>query len=514
MVSEEMKRLCRLSPIPEGEQGQEQGIGPFIAVEHLTGRFGAMYEKVRSLVDYKDYHIIRRSAIRRILNRQLYLERSSQSIGVALLRDLVSSGYLPNNRVPESKALVLLQLIHKWTFLGSAGLATPLSLDFAAIEIERFLYPDPLTELVVSSLFFAVAPFVVYQNAEVRDQTLITYAACRRSFLAEDQAGLLYALLVHSTPELARFDISEVALSAMVPQVFTALRKVDKITTDPLVWKVSTRLKNHALYHAVLLEILRAYGKGAEMVFEDEEKLREVVRSTIEKKQKQQRKLLRVSGRRAVIYLLLTKILLGIVLEWPYERFILGSENYLALGTNALFHPVLLFLMVTLVGTDSRGVQRVIEGVSAVVQGKEMKQIFIPPPGSSTTFFFVACFYILLFAASFGVILWALVAFHFNVVSMLLFFIFLTLVSYFGLRIRGSAHRWEPTKTKPSTLGHIWNLFAFPIVQTGRWVSVRFASINVFVLFLDFLVEVPFKAFLGIFDASLAFIKEHRVDTY
>ena len=54
----------------------------------------------------------------------------------------------------------------------------------------------------------------------------------------------------------------------------------------------------------------------------------------------------------------------------------------------------------------------------------------------------------------------------------------------------------------------------FPIVSTGRWFSARFSTINVFVFLLDFLVEVPFKAFLGIFDASLSFIKEHRVDTY
>ena len=91
---------------------------------------------------------------------------------------------------------------------------------------------------------------------------------------------------------------------------------------------------------------------------------------------------------------------------------------------------------------------------------------------------------------------------------------FLTLVSYFGLRIRGSARQWEPTQEKPGTLGLVWNLFTFPIVNTGRWFSVRFSAVNVFVLFLDFLVEMPFKAFLNIFDASLSFIKEHKVDTY
>lgn len=512
MVSEEIQRLSK--SVPPAETQQEPG--PYITVEHLTGRFGAMYEKIRSLVDYKEYHVIRRSAIKRILNRQLYLERSraAQHIGIALLRDLVGSGYLQNNRVPEAKAAVVLRLINKWTLLGKEGLATSLALEFAAIEIERFLYPDPLTDLVAEAYFKAAEPFVVYQTAKVQSAAQITFAACRRSFLYEDQTGLLYSLLIHSMPEVAGSEVSEATLRSNVRQIFETLRTADAVATDPLVWKVSTRLKNHALYYSVLLEILRSYGSGAELVFDNEEKLTELVREIIEKKQRQQRKLIRVSGRRAVIYLLLTKILLGVLLEWPYERFILGSENYLALGTNALFHPILLFLMVTFVGTEKRGVQKVIDGVFAIVHGKEMKQVFIRPQASQATFFFVVCFYILLFAASFGAILWALIALHFNFASIILFFVFLTLVSYFGLRIRTSAHRWEPTKTKPSTLGHIWNLFAFPIVQTGRWVSARFAAINVFVFFLDFLVEVPFKAFLGIFDAALSFIKEHRVDTY
>ncbi|HCB35519.1 MAG TPA: hypothetical protein DEP25_02650 [Candidatus Taylorbacteria bacterium] len=510
MVSEEMKRLCGLSP--DSEAGEE--IGPFISVEHLTGRFGAMYEKVRSLVDYKEYHLIRRSAIKRIVNRQLYLEKSSQDVGIALLRDLVSSGYLPNNKVPEAKSTPLLQIIRKWTFLGKGGLATSLSLDFAAIEIERFLYPDRVTELVVDSFFRSSEPFVLYQDRSIKNQSLITYAACRRSFLSEDQSGLLYALLLFLVPEVVRNDVNDEKLSRISSQVSFALKTAESVTLNQLVWTVSTRLKNHSLYHAVLLEILRSYGKGAELVFEDEEKLREISRGIIEKKQSQQKSILRKSGKRAVIYLLLTKIALGLLLEFPYEYFILSSVSYFALGTNAVFHPALLLSMVMFVGSGKRGVERVIDGVSAVVHGKEMKRVFIRPPGSSTTFFFVACFYVLLFVASFGAILWALVALHFNVVSILLFFVFLTLVSYFGLRIRRGARRWEPDRTKPSTFGLVWNLFVFPIVQTGRWFSIRFASINVFVLFLDFLVEVPFKAFLGIFDASLSFIKEHRVETY
>ena len=512
MISEELKRLCAgLGPV--GESAPEE-TGPYVSVEQLTGRFAALYEKLRTLVDYKEYHVIRRSAIRRMLKRRLYIERTPNAAGKALLRELVISGYLPNNKVPEAKGQQLHHIIHKWTVFQQEGLSISESLDFASIEIEQFLFRDPLKEAVAESFFAAALGAVVYQRKDRVDSTLITYAACRRSLLSEDKPGLLYALLVRGVPEVTANGQTDPLLSVLAQRVIASLRASEAIATHPLVWKVSARLKNHSLYYAVLLEIFYSYGKEAESILGEEEKLSEVTRSIIEKKQRQQRKLLKSSGKRAVIYLLLTKIILGVSLEWPYEHFILHASNYLALGTNAFFHPLLLFLMVTFVSKEQKGVQRVVDGVSAVVHGKEMKQIFIHPPVGATTFFFVLCFYVLLFAVSFGLILWALIAINFNVVSIILFFVFLTLVSYFGIRIRGSAKRWEPAREKPGTLGLVWNLFTFPIVNTGRWFSVRFSSINVFVLLLDFLVEMPFKAFLGVFDASLAFIKEHRVDTY
>lgn len=512
MISEELKRLCAgLRPSGEGEPEEA---GPYVSVEQLTGRFGAFYEKIRSFLDYKDYHVIRRSAIRRMLKRQLYIERKPNS-GGALLRELVSSGYLPNNRIPEAKAVDLQNIIRKWMALERGGLSIALSLDFASIEIEQFLFPDSVRDLLTEAFFAASQKAVVYQGRDSVDYALITYAACRRSFLSEDKSGLLYALLTRDIPELlSRSGHSDQLLSVLAPRALTSLVRAEKVATHALVWKVSARLRNHSLYYAVLLEIFHSYGKGAEIVLDDDSKLKEFAETIVETKQRQQGKLLRISGRRAVIYLLLTKILLGVAFELPYEHFILAKNNFLALGTNAFFHPLLLLAMVTFVGKEKKGVQRVVEGVSAVVHGKEMKQIFIRPPASAMTFFFVMCFYGVLSIASFGAILSGLIALNFNIVSIILFFVFLTLVSYFGLRIRGSAKRWEPVREKPGTLGMIWNLFTFPIVNTGRWFSVRFSSINVFVFLLDFLVEVPFKAFLGIFDASLSFIKEHRVDTY
>src|SRR3989338_8589535 len=242
MISDEIKGLCA-GFNPGGEGGPEEP-GPYISVEQLTGRFGALYEKVRSLVDYKDYHVIRRSAIRRMLKRQLYIERKPNS-GAALLKELVSRGYLPNNKVPEAKAIDLQNFIHKWMAIEHEGLSISLSLDFASIEIERFLFPDQIKDLMVESFYKAALPSVVYQGKEPVDHDAVTYAACRRSLFSEDKSSLLYSLAVREIPELSCHACTDPMLMVLSRRLSETLLKAEHIAKHPLVWKVSARLKNH-----------------------------------------------------------------------------------------------------------------------------------------------------------------------------------------------------------------------------------------------------------------------------
>ena len=57
--------------------------GPVVSVNKLTGKAGEFYEKVRYLIEYKDEHTIRRSAIERILKRKLLIENAA-AVGLPL----------------------------------------------------------------------------------------------------------------------------------------------------------------------------------------------------------------------------------------------------------------------------------------------------------------------------------------------------------------------------------------------------------------------------------------------
>ena len=49
-----------------------------------------------------------------------------------------------------------------------------------------------------------------------------------------------------------------------------------------------------------------------------------------------------------------------------------------------------------------------------------------------------------------------------------------------------------------------------PIVATGKWLSEKFSRINVFVFFLDFIIEAPFKIFVEIAEEWTKYVKERK----
>ena len=489
--------------------------GPAISVNKLAGRAGVLYEKVRYMVDYKEEHTIRRSAIARILNIKLLIERGAD-VGLPLLQELVGGGYLPNKTVPEALGYDIQNIVDKYLALG--GDEVPLSTlgSLMASEIERMLYPQQINVLVAEAFYATARDQIKYvgtvDESELQTQTFI---ACRRSLLKDDQDTLLYAVLVRALPELIDPHTEE-SIRALSPRFVRTVRAVEESLQNPLGWRMTAKLRNHAIYFSVIKELIKRYGAMAEPLFSNPERLEGEVKKFLGEKYDQQKQLLTRSGARAVVYIFATKIILALLLELPYERFFLPAVDYFALGTNILFHPLLLFGIVqTTQLPPASNTDRIVASVLSVVRGDKSERIYIKPQTDNWALLLVfGALYAALFGISFGLVISVLTALHFNIVSIILFLFFLTFVSYFGFRIRHNANVWKIYVEKEGILSLLGNLLAMPIVRTGRWLSTRFASMNIFVFLLDFILETPFKFVLGTFDSFITFLKEKGEDPY
>lgn len=490
--------------------------GPLINVNKLTGQVGTFYEKLRYLVDYKEEHTIRRSAIERILKRKLLIEGIS-NIGLSVLEELVSSGYLSNKSIPESVANHLSQIIDKYLTLGTiTKINTNLVISLMASEVERFLYPQTLDHLMVESFFKNVFKNIKYQgDLSGDDLSGQIFLACRRSLLEDDNDASFYALTIRHIPELPTLD-SEEKIKSIASRFLQVVSRVPSELVHPLGWSMASRLKNYSIYFSVIKKIFKKYGTISESILSDKARLKEEIENMMEVEYAKQHDTINKSGIRAVIYILLTKVILAFVLEFPYEKFILHQINYFALGVNVIFHPLLLLGIVKSAPKIYSGnTSNIILGVEEIIDDKNTRPIYIKRPVKNdfllTLFDFI---YLVLFTASFGLILWVLNSLHFNVVSVILFLFFLTLVSYFGYRIHYNAKKWRLETENENFLGLLWNFFTVPIVRTGRWFSRKFSKVNIFVFLMDFILETPFKFILGTFNSFISFLKDKRDDPY
>ncbi|MEK7493796.1 MAG: hypothetical protein AAB630_01430, partial [Patescibacteria group bacterium] len=370
-----------------------------------------------------------------------------------------------------------------------------------------------LSDLMAECFYETVSPHIKY-TSEIDDARfrIQAYIGCRRSLLDDDQDVLFYVLLTKYFPELAGCGRDEQELERMVPNFARTAALIEQELADHLGWRISYKLRNHAIYFSMAQEIVAKYGVMASSTLDDPARLKTQVEELLNEKYAQQRVIVSNSGTRTIAYIFLTKIILAFVLELPYEKFILGSVNYFALGTNIIFHPLLLFMMVKFVRLPGeKNKSQIIAGTQSMVSDENIKMIYIKPKnkdGVLTTIF--GLLYFFLFMVSFGIILGLLKALQFNIASVLLFLFFLTLVSYFGIRIRHKAKKWSVTPENEGALGILWHFLTIPIIRAGGWLSKKFSSINLFVLIMDFIIETPFKFMLGVFDSFIVYLKEKR----
>jgi len=98
----------------------------------------------------------------------------------------------------------------------------------------------------------------------------------------------------------------------------------------------------------------------------------------------------------------------------------------------------------------------------------------------------------------------------FNGVSIFFFLFFLSLVTFFGFKIRGTRRDLVMLEGGGGVGSAIFDIFFLPIVRAGRWLSMRAPKVNVLLFFFDFIIEAPFKAAIKLIEGWLAFLREKK----
>ena len=222
---------------------------------------------------------------------------------------------------------------------------------------------------------------------------------------------------------------------------------------------------------------------------------------------------------RAVLYILITKVALALVVEYPYDLYTIGHVNFLALGINIFIPPVLMFF-ITLSARlpGAANTRAIIEELQNVVYGEPAREILcelrVRRKQGPVFFFFEYLFYVLLYGFIFGIIIYVLRWLQFNVLSGAIFIFFVTAVSFFGTRIRQLTQDYSVQARREGFTGYVITFFSLPLIRAGHWISVNMRRINLFTFILDFIIDAPFKLVVEMMESWFRFLREKKEDTY
>jgi hypothetical protein len=474
---------------------------------HVTGAGGTLtfaYEQLRNAAEYTEEHLLVQRAIRRFYKR-LFLSRDERRIrasGDELIIELTLAGYLENDTVTTETVEKISTLATDYYAAYAQYKKDTWTLDILAVEIERLLNDD--TKRIVFSQFAhdhflaSLDQAKVYHEANGQYEIAL-FTALQRALLKADNATIRASLLrrYQQTPGDDAFK----ATNEMIDTVF------DAASTEKLFRVVDRQ----GAPFRVLWRLIDEHDDIERLLGNREQFLSAYETQITNEYQRIDRRINR-GIIKSVIFLIITKVVIGVALEIPYDYLVHGSILWLPLAINLLFPPVYMVLLrLTLMQPSSANTQALTDTVDTLFYGHETRKVLSKRAGDG----FGATFntiYSLLFLAVFAGVSWGLHNLGFAPLHILIFFVFLSTASFLGFRLSRQIRELEMVQGQQDGVTILRDFLYIPFVVVGRWMSEKYSRINIVAIILDMVIELPLKTVLYLMRQWGAFISSKKDD--
>lgn len=523
-----VKALAKTYAKAENE-GQYPKDVPTIAVNEVVSRIAFLYEKVRTVVDFKEEHLLVKDAIRRSLDRRMLMGVQGTAIAGPLIMELIRAGYLENKLIPQEKVVTVANIINRYVYLINVmSVNQPKKerkrwrkwlIDIASVELEAELSVDVKTAALVECMYRSISGNFVTKNENLSEEekNILVYVAILRALTKANRPTIEYALLKLYYPNWQTLDISN--SRKIRKELIDIKEKIDGFVDHPLNRYFLLRVKKFTPHFIILRDVVEGDPENTESILSDEEALENAIENACNERYGDQKSRLNRSIVRSLIYIFLTKMLLAIVIEVPIDYYFYSDFNWLPVVVNVSFHPLFLALIVLTAKTpNEENTEKIIQGIKEIVYGYEPEggqyeiKRKLRKRGIGAIIF--NTLYAILFAITFGIIIFVLTRLKFHAPSIALFIFFLSMVSFFGIKIRQTAKELIVLDRKERISTLPFDLLALPLVRAGRWISMNFSRVNLFVFILDVIIEAPFKALIEVFEEWLSFLREKKEEIY
>ncbi len=483
---------------------------------HVVGAGAALtaaYEQLRNAAEYTEEHVLLQRAIRRFYKR-LFLLRDEKHIatsGEELIVELTQAGYIANDTVPESAIQTLNQLAKQY-FVAYTHLAKrsrssyqqveQWTVELLAVESEwllqdnshlqaftQFAHTHFLSTLDVDQLF----------TAEPSEVETALYVAIHRALLKSDDAVIRLGLLKRYQQSPSELD-AFVQTNQFIDQLFASS------TTEKLYRVVDRR--------GAPLRVLRH-------MIEDDPTLADVIEkkdqflTLFEKQVNEDYKAINTRVNhgiiKSVIFLIITKFIIGVAIEVPYDYILMGAILWTPLLINLFFPPLYMILLrATLLLPGAANTKRLLEQAERMLyDDASTRQLERRSSQSFGSGYNVA--YAAIFVGVFGGVAWVLWHyFEFELLHLAVFFTFLSAASFLGFRLSRLIREIESIDTHQNGVTIVRDFLYMPFVVVGRYINEKYSKLNIVALALDMLIELPLKTILRLVRQWGAFISAKK----
>jgi len=506
-----------------------------IHVDEVALKVAAFYEQIRTVVEWKEEHLMRRAAIIRKLKRKFFdLELNGFSTqnetGESLVLELIRGGHLPNDKIQESKIEEVQDVINRYVFFiknspeykqGKSGLNfRDWLLEVASCEIEDTLIPAIEESALMNFMFESMKEKIkvsekIYESGLLeQDHTDIQiYIAVQQSLFKLDKPIISYNLLTYKYPNWKKND--EQFLTGISQAIFKIWQNIENDLINPLSNKFYVICEKYDTPYLLLGDIL-----AEKDIIKNEDILDPADMESLIKKAYQKRlSTLKTRTKRAAVYstisIFVTKILSLFLLLIILSKLIPAEhQSIIMLMVDVLVPTLLMFAMISLIKTPpEENLNTVIMETMKIVYKKEVTDVYeikMKRKKGVTTRVAISLVYAASTFISFGGIYFIFNYFGFPLSSIIINMIFIALILFTGTALSKRAQELTIVNEKENFLSFMADILFLPVQGLGKWISTKWKKYNAIATFFNVMIDMPFSIFIEFLEKWRYFIKEKK----
>lgn len=478
---------------------------------HVVGGGGtiiAAYEQFRNAAEYTEEHLLLQRAIRRYYKRLFVSQDHTQLAHSAeeLIVELTLAGYLANDSVSHT----LLATIDSYAklYFGAhtqlqkgAQFKEAWTLDVLSVRIEDLLHDlsdeNIFTQLCFDHFIATIDMGTFAHEGNTTDAEAALFVAIHRSLLRSGDATIRAALL-------DRYQLTPQTIESYV----NVNRQIDQLFDADLTDKLTRVVTRRGAPLRVFRHMLSDQEDIAGLLHSQSNFLSSFEAQTLKEYESIATRINRGIVK-SVIFLVITKVIIGLAIEVPYDYAVHGSIIALPLIINLLFPPLYMILLrLTLVLPGYANTAALVDRIDAIFYGQPAQYLARRRGGRFGMAFNIV--YAALIIGVFSLVSWWLITLGFSVLHLLIFFVFLSTASFLGFRLSRMVREIEVVDADQNGVTLLRDVLYMPFVVVGRWISEKYAKVNIVATLLDLVIELPLKTVLRLIRQWGAFISSKK----